>query len=180
MANEIVYPYYKKWLPLMDSAGGPESQIACTIDSNGNIVLTSRAIGNAAQIATNNAEQAMSNQEYLLATVNLIDLNSAAEQVLYTAPAGITAVVITRVVNRKASTSVTTASWGYGWNSGTDTDVIASATHTELTGATLYTILIPKTGAKLGAASGTFSVKTTIQQGGACTITNDVFGYIVP
>jgi len=179
LANKIYLPTNQKYIPLNDVNSGPESTIGASVNSSGAIV-TATDIGSARQVATAVAEAAMSNQEYLLSTTNLVNLNQAPETNLFTAPAGITGVVITRVVVRKASTSLTTASLAFGWNAGTDNDVIATATHTELTGNTLFTILIPKIGAKLGVASGVFSVITTILQGGAATASIDVFGYILP
>lgn len=120
---------------------------------------------------------AQTGAETLLSSTPLVDLNAAPETPLYTVPGGKTA-VITKVVVRKASTSLTTASIAFGFNAGTDNDVIATATHTELTGNTLATVLTPKTGAKIGAAAAVFSVLATILQGGAATCTIDVFGYL--
>lgn len=115
--------------------------------------------------------------ETLLSTTDAVDLNTATETNLYTVPVG-KSCLVTRVIIRNASTSLTLASVGFGFNAGTDNDVIASAVHTELTGNTLYTIVIPKVGAKVGVAEGVFSVKPTILQGGAATVTIDTFGVL--
>jgi hypothetical protein len=112
----------------------------------------------------------------LLSTTSSVDFNTATATTLYTCPAG-KSCVVTKVVIRTASTSLTTASVSFGWNSASFNDVIANATHTELTGSTLYTILSPKVGAKLGAAADVFKVLANTQQGGAATVTIDVFGF---
>jgi hypothetical protein len=86
---------------------------------------------------------------------------------------------ITHVVIRDASASLTTASFGLGFNANAD-DVVASATHTELTGSTLYTVLVAKAGAKLGVAADQFGLKCSIAQGSAATVDVEVFGYCIP
>lgn len=113
----------------------------------------------------------------LLATVASVDMNTATASALYTVPTGKSA-IITRVVVRNASTSLTTASYSFGFNSATYNDVIADATHTELTGSTLYTALNAKAGAKVGVAGDILKVLMNILQGGAATTTIDVFGYL--
>lgn len=111
-----------------------------------------------------------------LATVTGVDLNVTTKSTLYTVPTG-KSFIPTHVVVREASTSLTTASYGFGFDTGA-TDVIADATHTELTGSTLYTILSAKAGAKLGAAADIFGVKCSVAQGAAATATIDVWGYL--
>lgn len=115
--------------------------------------------------------------EGLLATVGAVNLNTSTPTTLYTCPDGTTC-VITKVVVRNASTSLTTASYSFGWNSAAFDNVIANATHTELTGSTLYTALQAKAGAAVGAAAGVFKVLANTLQGGAATVTVDVFGYM--
>lgn len=112
-----------------------------------------------------------------LATIAGVDMNSAAAQTLYTVPSG-KSCIITRIVVRNASTSLTTASYSFGFNSASFNDIIANATHTELTGATLFTALLSKAGAKLGAAGDILKVLMNTLQGGAATTTIDVFGYL--
>lgn len=112
-----------------------------------------------------------------LATVTGIDMNSVAETTLFTVPAG-KSCVPTHFVNRAASTSLTTASWSFGFNSGTSNDVVANATHTELTGSTLYTILDAKAGSARGAAADVLRIRVNTAQGGAATMTVDVFGFL--
>lgn len=114
--------------------------------------------------------------EHRLATIAGVDLNTATPTTLYTVPAGRTA-IITRIVLRLASTSLTTASISFGWTSAAFNDVIANATHTELTGNTLYTVLVPKVGALIGVAAAVLKVLANTLQGAACTITCDIFGY---
>jgi len=114
--------------------------------------------------------------EVKLSTTASVDMNTAAATTLYTCPSA-TSCLITKVVVRNASTSLTTASYSFGWTSAAFDDVIANATHTELTGATLYTRLDPKAGAKLGAATEIFKVLMNTLQGGAATTTIEVLGY---
>lgn len=104
-----------------------------------------------------------------------VDLNTATPTTLFTCPLGRTC-IITRVVVKKADVSLTTASYSFGWNSAAFNDVIANATHTELTGPTLYTILLPKIGAKVGAAGDVFKIQVNTLQGGAATCAIDVYG----
>lgn len=113
-----------------------------------------------------------------LATVSGVDMNTATPTALYTVRSG-TSCVVTRVIVRAASTSLTTASYSFGFNSAAFNDVIADATHTELTGASLYALLNAKVGAKLGAAGDVFSVVMNTLQGGAATTAMDVFGYLI-
>lgn len=115
--------------------------------------------------------------ERLLARASGINLNTGTAQTLYTVPAGRTAIV-THIVARLASVSLTTVSFSIGWNSTSFNDVIADATHTELTGNTLYTDLPAKAGAAIGAAAAVLKLKNNISQGSAATATFDVFGYL--
>jgi len=114
--------------------------------------------------------------EDLLSTTASVNMNTATATTLFTCPTG-KSCVVTRVAVRNASTSLTTASYSFGWNSASFNDVIANATHTELTGNTLYTVLLAKTGATVGTSTGTFKVLMNTLQGGAATTTIDVFGY---
>ena len=114
--------------------------------------------------------------EVRLSTTPSVDMNAAPATTLYTCPSG-RSCVITKVVVRNASTSLTTASYSFGWTTAAFADVIADATHTELTGATLYTRLEAKAGATLGTSTDTFKVLMNVLQGGAATTTIDVFGY---
>jgi hypothetical protein len=104
-----------------------------------------------------------------------IDLSVGTKQALFTVPAGLTA-AISKIVPRKASVSLATASFGFGFDTNAS-DVIASATHTELTGPTLETVLTPIAGAKLGAAAAVFGIKATVTQ--SALVTADVHGYYI-
>lgn len=110
-----------------------------------------------------------------LATVSGVDLNVTTKSTIYTVPSG-KSLVVTKVVVRNASTSLTTASFGFGFNANAD-DVVASALHTELTGSTLYTLIHPKVGAIRGAAADVFGLKCSIAQGSAATADVDLFGF---
>jgi hypothetical protein len=120
-----------------------------------------------------------------LATVTGVDLNSVAAQTLYTVPlkkengADVNGCVITHVVVRNVSLSLTTVAFSLGWTSAAFNDLIANASHTELTGATLYTVLIPKIGALLGVAAAVLKLLCNTPQGAAATCDIDVFGYLV-
>lgn len=110
----------------------------------------------------------------LLSSTASVDMNTATATTLLTVLASC---VIVHVVVREASTSLTTASYSFGWTGAAYSDVIANATHTELTGSTLYAVLNAKAGAKLGTSTGTFKVLMNTLQGGAATTTMDVYGY---
>ena len=109
-----------------------------------------------------------------LGTVTGVDLNSTAKQTLITVPAGKTAVV-TKVILRNASTSLTTASCGFGFDAG-GSNVVVAATHTELTDATSYTMLAAKVGSGLGTGGATFGIKCGTAQGATATADVDVYG----
>jgi hypothetical protein len=112
-----------------------------------------------------------------LATVN-VDMNLGTAQTLYTVPTGLSC-IISHVVVRNASISLDTASYSFGFTGAAYTDVIADAVHNELTGATLFTILTAKAGAKLGAAADIFKLLVNTLQGAAATATIEVFGYLI-
>lgn len=116
--------------------------------------------------------------EVLLKTTNLVDLNTATPTTLYTCPVGFQA-VITRIVLRNASVSLTTVSLSIGWNSAAFNNVLANATHTELSGATLFTSLSSKAGATKGTAGDILKLLCNTLQGGAATCSVDIFGYLV-
>lgn len=113
---------------------------------------------------------------YLLSSTAGVDLNVTTKTTLYTVLTG-DHCIITKVIVRAASTSLTTAKYKFGFDANAD-DVIASATHTELTGATLYSVIPAMIGAKVGAAGDVFGLKCEIAQGAAATVIVDVFGYI--
>jgi hypothetical protein len=117
-------------------------------------------------------------QSILLQTTTGVDLNTAAATLLYTVPAGKTA-IIRRVIMRNASISLTTASISFGWNSASFNNVITNATRTALTSSALYLEILPINGAAIGAAAGTFKVLVNTPQGAAATCTIDVFGYLI-
>jgi hypothetical protein len=112
----------------------------------------------------------------------VVDANSTLLQNLFTLPASlagfpIVGCVIAHMVIRNATISLSTVSVAAGWNaSGNNT--FATATHTELTGPTLATVILATTGQTIGLASGSFGIKNSIAQGVAANFTVDVFGYI--
>jgi hypothetical protein len=111
----------------------------------------------------------------LLAHNATVDLSTSTPPTLYTCPTG-KSCVITKIVVSAANASLATWSGSFGWESTTFANVIANATHTELTGATLYTVLSAKTGAAIGTSTGTLKVKNNTTQSSA-TASMDVFGY---
>jgi len=143
-----------------------------------NVVLPAAA-GDGLTFNTNSSNvvtQTFVTAETVLASAASVDLNTATAQTLYTCPTGKTC-VITRVVVRGASASLSTVSFSIGWNSASFNNVVADATHTELTGNTLYTILPAKAGATLGTSTGILKLLNNVQQGGAATCTVDVIGW---
>lgn len=131
-------------------------------------------------ISTPSTGDLASNAITLLSRATNVDMNTGTEQPLYYAPAG-QSVIITHVVPRNPSTSLTTVSWSIGWNSGSSNDVIANATHTELTGSTLYTPIPAKNGAKVGVGNNqdVLRLKCNTNQGSAATCDFDIFGYTI-
>lgn len=117
--------------------------------------------------------------ETKLATVPLVDMHTATSTALYSVPYGYQ-VMVTKVVLRKCSGNLTTASIDFGFAAANDWSL--TATHTGLTDSTHQDIVLPKAGAMYGVygVNGTFSVTVTITQGGAMTITIDVYGYLLP
>jgi hypothetical protein len=151
---------------LLDQGQSTSAYTAPTRNSTGDAVVDgSISLTSGAQL-----------NEGLLASTSGVNMNTATATLLYTCPTGKTCVV-TKVIVSTASTSLTTASYSFGWNSAAFDNVIANATHTELTGATLYTVLVPKVGATLGTTTGTFKVLMNTLQGGAATARIDVFGF---
>lgn len=122
--------------------------------------------------------QSIDSDEHRLATVADVDLNTATATPLFTPPADKTC-YITKVVMRNASTSLTTASVSFGWNSPDFNNVVNNATHTEMNDAIKYTILSPKVGAEPGESDDDFSVVANTLQGAPATVDIDVFGYLL-
>lgn len=114
----------------------------------------------------------------LLASISGVDMNTATPTALYTVPPGVSGCIITHVVVRGASISLTTASYSFGFNDASYNDVIANGTHTELTGNTLYTNLVAKIGAKIGVAGDILKALMNTLQGAPATAIMDVYGYL--
>lgn len=113
-----------------------------------------------------------------LSSTDAVDMNTATPSTLYTVPADNIA-IITNVVIRGASVDLDTASLSFGFNDADHNDVIANATHTELTGATKAKVIHPDASAVRGAAADVFKVKANTLQGEAATVSIDVFGYLI-
>jgi len=156
------------YILINDSQGGPEIRVPITIDSRGYYNMQGLSLDPI------NLPQG----EIKLATVDNVNVNTATEQVLFLVPVPYTLCIITRITIYNASVSLTTWSGGFGWNAGTDTDTVASATHTELTTAAKYTHLSPIAGSAKGGAGGQFATKATIVQGAPATISVYVWGWM--
>ena len=117
--------------------------------------------------------------EQKLATVNSVDLNNVATPTLYTVPNEMKCYV-TKIVVRKVSTSLTTVSFSIGWNSASYNNVLANASHTELTGAALATILNAMAGQTVGTPGQALCLKNNTLQGAPATCTIDIFGILMP
>jgi hypothetical protein len=112
----------------------------------------------------------------------LIDANSTLLQALFTLPAStalfpVVGCVVSHLVIRGATISLSTVSVAAGWNAAGN-NTFATATHTELTGPTLATVILATTGQTIGLPSGSFGIKNSIAQGVAANFTVDCFGYI--
>jgi hypothetical protein len=115
----------------------------------------------------------------LLDTVDLVNLNTATAQTLYTCPAGVITIP-TLFVIYNASVSLTTNSFSIGWNSTAFDNVYADDTHTELTTNLLYSLLFPKDGASQGVAADVLKLKNNILQGAAATCSIATYGFQLP
>lgn len=117
--------------------------------------------------------------EVKLQTTNLVNVNTGTPTPLCpVVPVGFQE-VITRIVIRKASVSLTTAALSFGFNSASFNNVVSNDTYTELTTSLRYTEVPADDGASVGAAGQRFSVKANTPQGAAATVSIDVFGYLV-
>jgi len=96
-----------------------------------------------------------------------VDYNLAGKQNIFTIPAGKSGITF-YVVLRGASASLTTASISFGYDANAS-DVITNATHTEITGSTVQTVLLAKAGAVIGTAGAIFGMKANTLQGSAAT-----------
>jgi hypothetical protein len=120
-----------------------------------------------------------------LATVAGVNMNNGTAQTLYTVPsvqsggAAVTGAVVTHLVLRNASAPLGTVSWSAGFAGTAFNDVIADATHTELSGAAVYSVIAAKAGAALGGTAATLKLICNILQGGSATATVDVLGFLV-
>lgn len=112
-----------------------------------------------------------------VATVFAADLNSATNVPLYTVPTGKT-FIPTKIIVSNPSVSLSTWSGSFGFVTAAFTDVNATATHTTLTGATIFEIIPSKVGARLGAAADVLTLKNNILQGAPATADFRVFGIL--
>jgi hypothetical protein len=125
----------------------------------------------------------ISQGEMLNGTPLTIDVNSVAVNNIFTVPAlksngsAVSGVIITGVSVFEASISLTTASFGFGFDA-SGIDWAASALHTALNGPTKFIYIPAPDGAILGTASGVFKCGVTIAQGAAATIKVFPFGII--
>jgi len=113
---------------------------------------------------------------FRLASVAGVDLNVVTKTTLCTVIAG-KSCIITHVVVRNPSINLTTAEFGFGFNANAN-DVIASALHSALDGATKYIVLKAADGAVRGVAADVFGIKCSVAQGAEATATIEIFGYL--
>ncbi len=183
-----------KHILILDDDGGPAIQAHGEMPENSPLVLDSNTISvNGLGLTTAGVTDSVNKRfvtdaelqavqgfiasEQLITSVVGVDLNTAVPSSLTTVPAA-KSLVVTKLVIRNASISLTTVSFSVGFNGpATYNDVIADATHVELTGPTLLTILPAKAGAKRGAAADVLKLLCNILQGAAATCDIDVFGY---
>lgn len=120
--------------------------------------------------------------ERLITQKTGLNMNSIANNDLFRVPdgpAGNIFCVVTRMVFRNASISLSTASWSLGFNSATYDNVLADATHTELTGTAVYTVAPAKNGATHGVSNDRLYLRVNTAQGAAATMDCDVYGYFL-
>ncbi len=117
-------------------------------------------------------------QEKLVARITGINMNSTGNFIAFTVMTGVS-FIVTRVVARNASVSLTTASWSLGYNAASYDDVIANATHTELTGTGVFTVIPAKNGAALGAATNTLRFNLQTGEGSAATMDLEIYGFFL-
>jgi hypothetical protein len=106
-----------------------------------------------------------------------IDVSLTTKQQIFTVPAGKRAVV-TRVVVRDASTSLSTATYNLGFDPTNADDVVSDPVTWDgnALAAVVATIANP---VPLGQAGDVFGLKTVAQEGSPQTIVVDVFGYYI-
>ena len=114
----------------------------------------------------------------LLSTTSGVNMNTTTATSLYTVPTG-RSCLVTHVVIGSSSTSLTLASYSFGFTSAAFNDVIADATHTELTDSTLYTNLSAKVGSKVGVAADVLRVLMNTVKDSVATTTMYVYGYLI-
>lgn len=114
----------------------------------------------------------------LLASVPGVDLNTTTKTALYTVVNG-KPVIITDVIIREASTSITTAQAGVGFDA-SGVNVVASQSLSDIVDDNGYIKLPILVGASIGTSLSVLGVKPTVPQGAPCTATYDVYGYFPP
>jgi hypothetical protein len=118
-------------------------------------------------------EELYASPEHRLSTT-VVDLSLTIKQALYTVTAG-RSLIVTKIVQRAPSATLTSAAYGFGFDSGA-TDVIATGNNPGT--STTCTVQTPDTQATIGAAAAVLGLKTTATQA-ATTMTIDVFGYLI-
>ena len=164
MAKSVPNPTGPKYILVYDQNGGESYQVQVFIDPiTGLLMLDNMTISNTVN--------------KLLASVALVDLNSAGDKPLFTVPGGKNA-VIRAIAARNASISLSTVSFSVGWNAGVSNDVVATAVHALLTTALKVDWLAVLAGAVIGGPGGVLNLKNNILQGAPATATFDIFGYL--
>lgn len=109
-----------------------------------------------------------------LLSSTVVDLSLSTKQNLYTVPSGQN-LIVTKVIARSPSSTITTATGGVGFNAGA-TDVLTSVPFP--VASTTYSVSLAATGTvpAIGAAAAVLGFKTTATQA-ATTMTVEIFGY---
>lgn len=111
------------------------------------------------------------NETLLSSTV--VDLSLSSKQPLYTVPSA-QSLIVTKVIARSPSVTITTATGGIGFNAGA-TDVVTSPAFPVASTTYAVTLAVTGTAPTIGTATSILGFKTTATQ--AATMTIDVFGY---
>lgn len=179
-----------KFIVVNDKNGGSPISLEGDINSAGVFVPAGLGVqGAAIAQSVNNrlvtdAQQAAAQSiaaqtvDGLLAAGVTVDMNAVAVTPLFTVPAGKTCIV-THVVVRNPSVSLTTASWALGFKGATFNDYAPTATHTALNASNKAIVMQPASAETIGAAADVFSANVTIQQGAPATAVFDVYGYLI-
>ena len=112
-----------------------------------------------------------------LSTASLVDFTTGTPTLIYTVPFG-KSLVVTQIIIRTASASLTTVSISFGYNV-TCNDLFPNAMHTSVISNLKYRLITPDTSTSpiIGIAGSGLYVKANTPQ--PVTVTLEVFGYLL-